>query len=126
LTGLNNVDGSVTAENNWWGCNDGPGIGSCDSVTGTVGFTRWVVLLVSASPNSIGPGGSSTITADMTKNSLSGNPAHGGAAILPLPDASFTATNGDLSSASSSVCLRSIAVDVHFKHQFERLGVCAG
>jgi hypothetical protein len=31
-TGLNNVDGIVTAENNWWGCNGGPGTLGCDSV----------------------------------------------------------------------------------------------
>ena len=96
-TGVNNVDGIVNAENNWWGCNAGPGDLSCDSVAGSVVFNPWVVLLVSASPTSTFPGGTSTITADMTRNSAGGNPAHGGAAILPLPDASFTATNGDMS-----------------------------
>ena len=27
VAGLNNVDGTVNAENNWWGCNEGPGNG---------------------------------------------------------------------------------------------------
>ncbi|HEX5702908.1 MAG TPA: Calx-beta domain-containing protein [Pyrinomonadaceae bacterium] len=101
-TGLNNVDGNVTAENNWWGCNAGPGNPGCDSVTGTADFDPWVVLLVSASPSSITPGGTSTITADMTRNSGIGNPAHGGAAILPLPDASFSATNGTMLPTTNS------------------------
>ncbi len=52
-TGLNNVDGTVNAENNWWGCNEGPGMAGCDSVTGAADFTPWLVLNVSASPNPI-------------------------------------------------------------------------
>jgi CSLREA domain-containing protein len=99
-TGLNNVDGIVTAENNWWGCNAGPGNAGCDSVTGIADFNPWVVLGVSASPTSVNPGGTSTVTADMTRNS-DGNP-HGGASTLPLPNASFTATNGTMSPTSNS------------------------
>ena len=101
-TGLNNVDGTVTAENNWWGCNAGPGNAGCDTVTGTADFDPWVVLLVSASPSSITPGGTSLVTADMTRNSAAGNPAHGGAATLPLPDASFSATNGTMLPTTNS------------------------
>lgn len=101
-TGLNNIDGIVTAENNWWGCNTGPGTAGCDSVTGTADFDPWVVLLVSASPSSITPGGTSTVTADMTRNSAVGNPAHGGAATLPLPDAAFSATNGTMLPTTNS------------------------
>ncbi len=100
--GLNNVDGVVTAENNWWGCNTGPNSSGCDTVTGTADFDPWVVLLVSASPSSITPGGTSTITADMTRNSTAGNPAHGGAATLPLPDAAFSATNGTMFPTTNS------------------------
>ena len=42
--GLNNVDGTVTAENNWWGCNAGPGNAGCNAVTGTADFNPWIVL----------------------------------------------------------------------------------
>src|SRR6185503_20619843 len=59
---------TLNAENNWWGCNAGPGNAGCDSVTGTVDFNPWMVLGVSASPTSISPGGNSTVTADMRIN----------------------------------------------------------
>ncbi len=38
VTGINNVDGTATAENNWWGCNAGPGNTGCDTVTGAADF----------------------------------------------------------------------------------------
>ena len=69
VAGLNNVDGTVNAENNWWGCNEGPGNAGCDSVTGTADFNPWLVLNVSASPNPINAFGTSTVTGDMTDNS---------------------------------------------------------
>jgi hypothetical protein len=31
----------MNAENNWWGCQDGPGSGGCDVVAGSVDFTPW-------------------------------------------------------------------------------------
>jgi hypothetical protein len=68
-TGLNNVDGTVTAENNWWGCNAGPGGTGCDAVSGTADFNPWLVLGISASPSTIHENGTSTVTADMTHNS---------------------------------------------------------
>ena len=38
------TNASVTAENNWWGCNLGPGNVTCDSVSGTADFTPYLVL----------------------------------------------------------------------------------
>jgi hypothetical protein len=65
----NSTLGSLDARNNWWGCNAGPGTAGCDSVSANVTVNPWLVLNVSASPTSINSGGSSTITADLTKNS---------------------------------------------------------
>jgi hypothetical protein len=65
----NSTLGSLDARNNWWGCNVGPGTAGCDSVSANVTVNPWLVLNVSASPTSINSGGSSTITADLTKNS---------------------------------------------------------
>lgn len=70
--------GTLDATNNWWGCNAGPGNAGCDTVSGTVNVNPWLVLNVSASPTSIPSGGSSTITADLTKNSASQNTAGSG------------------------------------------------
>ncbi len=33
----------LDAENNWWGCNEGPGEAGCDAVSGTVDYTPWTV-----------------------------------------------------------------------------------
>ena len=93
--GLNNVDGTVTAENNWWGCNAGPGYTGCDSVTGTADFNPWLVLGVSAVPSTINSGGSSTATADMTDNSDAADTSGSGA--LPLTPVAFSATQGTMS-----------------------------
>jgi hypothetical protein len=64
---------SVDAENNWWGCNEGPGGDpGCSAASGTTlpDYDPWLVLGLGASPTSISPGGdTSTITADLTKNS---------------------------------------------------------
>lgn len=63
-------NGVLDAENNWWGCNAGPGAAGCDPVSANVDTNPWLVLNISANPASIGVGGStSTITADMTRNS---------------------------------------------------------
>src|SRR5204863_1256446 len=71
--------GTLDAENNWWGCNYGPGAtgagcsGSTNGIfnngSGSVDSNPWIVLGTSASPNPTTPGGNSTVTADMTKNS---------------------------------------------------------
>ena len=87
-------------ENNWWGCNAGPGNAGCGAVTGTgADFDPWIVLEASASPSSIlprpnmpevpitpsaiAPGDTSTVTTDMTHNSDNAVPSghiarHGG------------------------------------------------
>jgi hypothetical protein len=86
---------TVNLENNWWGCNAGPGNTGCGTVTGTgADFDPWIVLGVSAAPTSVIPGGTSAVTADMTHNSGGSQPV--GFATLPLPNAAFTATNGTM------------------------------
>ena len=68
----NGGTGILDAENNWWGCNGGPGAAGCDTVSAAnVVYDPWLQLNISANPSSIAasPTDSSTITADMTKNS---------------------------------------------------------
>ena len=62
----------LDATNNWWGANDGPDAspGSGDKVFGNVYYDPWLVIGISANPHNILKGGfTSTITADMTRNS---------------------------------------------------------
>jgi parallel beta-helix repeat protein len=102
-TGLNNAAGTVTAENNWWGCNGGPGTAGCNPVTGTVDFNPWIVLQVTASPSTINSGGTSTVTADMTHNSdgtaLGNTPPD----VVPDEPVAFSATNGTMAPPSGTI-----------------------
>jgi CSLREA domain-containing protein len=87
-------------ENNWWGCNAGPGNTGCGAVNGTgVDFNPWFVLNASATPDTIIPGGSSTVAVDMTHNSDGAAPA----STLPNMPVSYSATNGVMSPTSASV-----------------------
>ena len=114
VTGLNNVDGIVTAENNWWGCNAGPGNAGCDAVTGVADFNPWLVLRISASPSTIGEGGTSTVTADMTHNSDNAVPS--ATIFVPPTSVSFDGTpdnifpvTGTLSSGQASSTFTSLS-----------------
>jgi hypothetical protein len=91
---------TLNLENNWWGCNAGPGNTGCGAVTGTgADFNPWIVLLASATPNSIAPGGMSTVAADMTHNSDNVVPV---GALPNIPD-SFSATNGTMNPTAGTI-----------------------
>jgi len=90
--------GTATAENNWWGCDDFPGAAGCDTVSGTADVDPRLDLVVTATPSTINSGGTSSVKADVSKNS-------NGAAVLPvvlngLP-ITFAATNGTMSPTSA-------------------------
>jgi hypothetical protein len=107
ITGINNIDGIVTAENNWWGCNFGAGAGgtgcaaTTNGVTGTIDANPWLVLRLTAVPTMILTGGTSTLTADLTFNSdnvdthLMGN-------IPNLTPVAFAGVNGTVAPANTS------------------------
>ncbi len=69
----------VNAENNWWGCNYGPGAGgtgcagTANGITGNTDATPWLVLGLTAVPNLLSVGGNSDLTADLTINSANAN-----------------------------------------------------
>jgi len=105
-TGINNVLGTVDAENNWWGCNYGPGAGgagcsgTANGVAGTVDANPWLTMTTSASPSVIGLGDTSTVTSLLRVNSDNVIPV-GGAVPNGIP-ASYTATLGTVSPTSST------------------------
>jgi CSLREA domain-containing protein len=113
---FNNL-GTITAVNNWWGCNFGPGTGGggCsatpNAVAGIVATAPYLVLNASASPATVTPGGSSTMTADLTFNSSNVDTSPGGT----VPDGTLAAFSGTLGSfvAPSSLTVSGKATDVY-------------
>ena len=59
--------GLLTADDNWWGINTGPGANDIRSSSGSIFPTTYLQLRASASPNTICVGGTSTINADIKK-----------------------------------------------------------
>jgi hypothetical protein len=87
-------------ENNWWGCNAGAGNTGCGASEGTgADFSPWFVLAASATPDTIVPGGTSDVLADMTHNSDGATPA----TSLPDIPVSFPATNGTMSPPTCTI-----------------------
>jgi len=99
LSGIlyDNSGGTIDATNNWWGCNAGPGGAGCDTVSGNVDANPWLVLGISAAPNSILPGGTSTLTADLTVNSDGVDTS----ALGHIPDGTNVLFNTDFGSVGS-------------------------
>lgn len=102
---FNNV-ASVTATNNWWGCNFGPGnggagcAGAADNAAGVAATSPYLVLKSGAAPASVQPSGASTLTADLTSNSDGVDVSPGGT----IPDgtmATFAATLGTFALATA-------------------------
>jgi hypothetical protein len=102
-TGLTKAGSGILAlnfENNWWGCNAGPNQTGCQTVDAAADFSPWLVLTVSASPNPITPGGSSTITADLRHNSDGAIPSS--TVFVPPTPVAFSATNGTITPPSAT------------------------
>ena len=63
---------SIDAENNWWGCNDGPGAAGCDDVQGSGGpvdADPWLLLSVAVDDPVVLYGATTTAFAALTGNS---------------------------------------------------------
>jgi hypothetical protein len=107
----NNTANPVNAENNWWGCNYGPGAGgagcpvAANSAVGTVDASPWLTLTTTASPSSIGVGSTSSVTSKLTINSNiddtsgagtipNGTPASFAGSMGTVAPPSGTTTNG--------------------------------
>ena len=63
---------TIHAEDNWWGCDAGPGLAGCDANAGDVDADPRLVVSVGASPATVAPGGASQLTAEVTTNSDGG------------------------------------------------------
>jgi hypothetical protein len=89
--------GTLDAQNNWWGCNAGPGSAGCDTTTGAgIDSNPWLVLGISATPTAIPIGGMSAITASLRRNSDGADTSAQGFVPASTP-ATFGATLGTMS-----------------------------
>ena len=63
-----NSGGTFDAINNWWGHNTAPTQGAGNEIYGTVTYSPWLVLGITANPYSIYNEHASTVTADLNHN----------------------------------------------------------
>lgn len=59
----------VNAQNNWWGCNFGPGFTGCDPAEASFTTDPWLVNRLSVTPDPVAAGQPATLTSDLTFNS---------------------------------------------------------
>jgi len=105
LWAANTEPSGVTATDNWWGCNGGPGASGCDTAveaSGNNGFLTtnpWLVLSISAGSTQIDENGSTGLIADLNTNSSGGT----GFSVPNGTPVSFGATLGTISGASTTL-----------------------
>jgi hypothetical protein len=97
------VAGSFTADDNWWGINTGPSANDFRNLVGPVFPMTYLQLRVSASPNQLCSGATSTLTADIKQRNL-GSPLTTELNGLPTFMAVFhNAVGGTVSGATNFV-----------------------
>lgn len=98
--GNEGVLADADALDNWFGCNAGPGFGSCDTIDPTVAASQWITMGLSISDPTLQAGEMATVTADLEHDS------GGGLASCAMPDgalAIFSAANGSMSPAMATL-----------------------
>jgi hypothetical protein len=70
---LDDAGESIDAENNWWGCNEGPDEPGCNGITGTapasVDADPWLILSIRSSKGKVRARRTASVTADLLTNS---------------------------------------------------------
>jgi len=98
--GLDNTTTSaVDATLDWWGSDTGPNTTGNDTTLGSVNTSPWLVLSIAASLGTIGPGGTTSVTASVINDSSGAT--HSSAPFFPngIP-ITFGASAGTISPAS--------------------------
>ena len=93
----NSESGSTNASYNWWGSNNGPASGQ---IYGSVNYTPWLCMNVTAVPRTIPYNGSSTVTVSFNKDS-NGNSTSG----VCIPDGTivtFNSTSGTFNHSTAT------------------------
>ncbi|MGZ3990337.1 MAG: Ig-like domain repeat protein [Flavisolibacter sp.] len=109
---MSEAAGNVDASNNWWGCNTDPAtfVTSCNNAAktggtagGTLTTSPWLELRASASPTSICPVATSTVTASFLTNSANTAVSVSNLTVLLGLPISFGASLGTLSGAQTTI-----------------------
>ncbi len=100
--------GTATIENNWWGCNSGPGTTGCDTAGtaggGSVDFDPWLQLRLTASPNTTPVVGESrSLTASFLLNSAGGAVAVSNLDVLIGLPVTWSASGGTISGQQTTI-----------------------
>lgn len=122
----------VNAENNWFGCNEGPaGTGGCDVVSGTVDADPWLVMNLTGVPGTLLPGAVFTMTADLTDNSAAADTSAGGTlpdgAVVNFSPAEYVDPDSDtlaMGLAQTEVTLPVIPTSFNLCTAFDAESIC--
>jgi CSLREA domain-containing protein len=117
--------GTVTASDNWWGCNYGPSAGGVgctgltNGVSGSVSTSPYLILKIAA-PAQLPAGTGSAVTADLTYNSVDADTSSGGT----VPDGTSAVFSGTLGTfdTPSSPTMNGKAGDVYTAGNAEGTG----
>jgi CSLREA domain-containing protein len=106
-SGILNSGATVTATNNWWGCNAGSGSAPCDrssSTSGSLNVLPYLTMRRIASPTTIVVGQTSTLTVDFLQNSAPATVALGDLdAMIGTPIAFNLPVRGTISAAQATI-----------------------
>jgi hypothetical protein len=83
----------LTLENNWWGCNAGPGQPGCDTITGLADANPWLVLTFSPGVTSLAPTANLPLASHLLTNS-NGQDISGLGVNIPSMQSAFTSNLG--------------------------------
>jgi CSLREA domain-containing protein len=98
----------VSAERNWWRCNEGPTSSGCDRAmqldTSTIDFDPWIVVTAHGPTNPLYLGASTTLSVDLTHDSNTDViPATRYGALIGRPTTWRDPFNGSLSNADTAI-----------------------
>ena len=97
---LSNLASPLLLENNWWGCNAGPGQPGCDTITGLVDANPWLVLSLNPALSQISPSASQVFTTSLLTNSNGADVTSLGI-NFPSTSAAFSASLGSFTPVST-------------------------
>ena len=97
----NTTSAFVTATNNFFGCNGGPGANGCDGIEGTVNDSPFLVLSTNVTNPSLAQGGTTTFTADLDHNNA--GDVVNGHVLDSVENAAFSFSGGTVNPASAPI-----------------------
>nr|WP_319373706.1 cell surface protein [uncultured Methanobacterium sp.] len=101
IDNLNNLTKSnTTAPYNWYGTNSDPGSDKFLKNNGTLEYSPWLVMNVNVDPSTIYTGQTSTITADVYRDSAGGDHRTNASMYFSGPQVTFTTNLGNVGSKS--------------------------